>query len=90
MMAQAGKKGNGKGLWKMMQIAGLAMAIPFEIAAGPFIGYFIGVYLKNRFGIHRYVVYLLILMGFIASIVNTVTIIQMMVRIDRQKKSNKE
>jgi len=73
-----------KSLWKMMQMAGLAVAIPFELAAGPFIGYLIGSYLKNNFGIHPYVVRLFIFMGIITSIYNAVLIIKEMVRINRE------
>jgi len=73
-----------KSLWKMMQIAGLAAAIPFELAAGPFIGYLIGSYLKNKFGIHPYVVHLFIFMGIITSIYNTALIIKEMVKINRE------
>jgi len=74
-----------KDLWKIMQIGGLAFAIPFEIAAGPFIGYFIGAHLRNKFGVHRYIMYLFILMGFVASVVNVVLMIEMMLKINKEK-----
>lgn len=90
MTAQPVKKNTGEGLWKMMQIAGLALAIPFEIAAGPFIGYFIGIYLKNKFGVHISIMYMFILMGFVASIANIVGIIEMMIKINKEKPNFKE
>jgi len=68
MTAQPVNKKKVKSLWKMMQIGGLAFSIPFELAAGPFIGYFIGAYLRNKFGVHRYIMLIFILMGFIASV----------------------
>ncbi|MDD5691751.1 MAG: AtpZ/AtpI family protein [Candidatus Omnitrophica bacterium] len=70
-----------KNTWKMVQLAGLGFSIPFEIAAGPFIGYFIGVFLRDKFGVHRYFIYVFIVLGFIASISNTVMIITEMIRI---------
>jgi F0F1-type ATP synthase assembly protein I len=72
-----------KNIWKMMQIAGLAVSLPFELLAGPFIGYLIGSYLKNSFGIHPYVVHLFIFMGIIASIFNAAIIIRSMVKINK-------
>lgn len=80
------KKNIKKNVWKMTQIAGLAVSLPFEIAAGPFIGYFIGSYLMGKFGAHRYIMYAFIIMGFVASISNTAAIIEMMVKINKEKK----
>lgn len=70
--------------WKMMQIAGLAVSIPFELLAGPFIGYFIGAHLENKFGTHPSVTYIFIAMGFVASVYNAVLIIAMMIKINRE------
>jgi F0F1-type ATP synthase assembly protein I len=72
----------GSGLWKTFQIWGLALAIPFEMASGPFIGYFIGLYLKHRFGMHDLFMYLLVLLGLVAGFVNTAVIIRMMIKIN--------
>ncbi len=83
MTARPVNKKTRKDLWNMMQIGGLALAIPFEIAAGPFIGSLIGLYLKNRFGIHRSIILMFILMGFVASVINTVVIIKMMLKINK-------
>jgi len=74
-----------KDFWRMTQIAGLAFSIPFEIAVGPFIGYFIGAYLRDKFGIHRYIVFIFILMGFIASVANVVVTIEMIIKISKEK-----
>jgi len=74
-----------KSAWKMTEIAGLAVSIPFMILAGPFVGYFIGRYLRDKFGMHRYVMYILIVMGFVASFYNTVVIIKMMLKINKEK-----
>jgi uncharacterized protein YqgC (DUF456 family) len=90
MIAQLVNKKKVKGLWKMTQIAGLAFAIPFEIAVGPFIGYFIGAYLRNKFGLHRYIMYIFILMGFVASLVNVAVTIEMMIKINKEKLNIKE
>jgi F0F1-type ATP synthase assembly protein I len=79
-----------KGIWKMTQVAGLAFAIPFEIAVGPLIGYFICAYLRNKFGLHRYIMYIFILMGFVASLVNVAVTIEMMIKINKEKLNIKE
>ena len=76
------KNESGSGLWKTFQIWGLALAIPFEMASGPFIGYFIGLYLKHRFGMHDLFMYLLVLLGLVAGFVNTAVIIRMMIKIN--------
>jgi len=87
MIQPIDKNNKKKSLWKMMQLGGLAFSIPFEIAAGPFIGYFIGSYLRNKFGMHRYVMYMFLLMGFVASVVNVAVIIEMMIKINKKPDS---
>jgi len=74
-----------KSILKLIQIAGLAFSIPFELAAGPFIGYFIGTFLKDKFGMHRYIIYSFIIIGFIASVVNIMITIKMMLVINKEK-----
>ena len=76
---------NKKPVWKLTEIAGLAVSIPFMIIAGPLVGYFIGRYLRGKFGMHRYVMYIFIIIGFIASFYNTVVIIKMMLKINKEK-----
>jgi len=76
------KKNN---LWKLIQLAGLAFSIPFELAAGPFVGYFIGLYLRDKFGAPHYVMHAVILMGIIASIYNTSETIKAMVKMNKEK-----
>ena len=90
MTALPVNKKTGKGILRMMKFAGLAFSIPFELAAGPFIGYFIGAYLRNKFGLHRYSMYIFILMGFVASVVNVAVTIEMMIKINRDKLNIKE
>jgi F0F1-type ATP synthase assembly protein I len=77
------KKNKGRDFWSVFQAGGLALAIPFEMAAGPFIGYFIGMHLKYRFGMHDFFIYLLTFMGLLAGFINTVAIIRMMLKITR-------
>lgn len=73
-----------------MSIAGLAFSIPFELAVGPFAGYFIGKYLRDIFGLHRYIVYVFILLGIAAGIFSVVMIIRMMVKINRADPDSRE
>ncbi|MDD5679665.1 MAG: AtpZ/AtpI family protein [Candidatus Omnitrophica bacterium] len=72
-----------KSIWEMTQIAGLAVSVPFELLAGPFIGYLIGSYLKNSFGAHQYVVLIFVLMGIISSMYSVGVIIRMMLKIGK-------
>ena len=69
----------------MTEIAGMAVSIPFTILVGPFIGYFIGIYLENKFGMHRYIMYVFVIIGFVISISNTAVIIKMMLKINKEK-----
>ncbi|MDD5078564.1 MAG: AtpZ/AtpI family protein [Candidatus Paceibacterota bacterium] len=78
------KNETGSGLWKTFQIWGLALAVPFEMASGPFIGYFIGLYLKHRLGMHDSFIYLLVLLGLVAGFVNTAVIIRMMIKLNEK------
>lgn len=77
-------------VWKLVQIAGLAVSIPFEIAAGPFIGYFIGDYVIKQFAFHKFIMYVFIAMGFAASVTNTALIVRMMVLINKDISRNAE
>ena len=59
-----------------IKIAGFLYYIPFIMAGGPLTGLFVGMYLKNKFGIPRYVVYILIAIGFLAAIMEALRIIR--------------
>lgn len=78
------KENKKKDFWALVQVAGLAFAIPFEVAAGPFVGYFIGDYLRHSFGVHRYIVFILIAAGFAAGITNVVLTVKMMIKISKK------
>jgi ATP synthase protein I len=45
----------------------LLVAIPFLLAAGPLIGFFIGKYLDEWLGTGPYLMYVFIIMGFVAA-----------------------
>ena len=79
---------NKKSLRKLIEVAGLAVAIPFELVAGPFIGYLVGSFLKNNFGIHPYIVHLFIFMGIITSISSAAVIVRAMVKISKRRLMN--
>ncbi len=69
-----------------IQIAGLVFSIPFEVAAGPLLGYFLGAFLNKKYGMPEFFIYVLILLGLAASIMNAVLIIKMMLRISEKNK----
>jgi len=58
------------------------MYIPMMLCSGPLAGYFLGRWSEQRFQTSKIVMLLLILMGFIAAIFESIRIIQ---RISREK-----
>ena len=70
--------------YKLIRISGLLFYMPAVLGAGPLSGYFLGEYLKKRFGIKTYVVIILILIGIFASIKEAVRIIRLVHKIDQE------
>ncbi|MGA2090177.1 MAG: AtpZ/AtpI family protein [Endomicrobiales bacterium] len=69
---------------KIARWGALALSIPFEMAAGPYIGYLIGSSLMRHFGIHKAVVVVFIVMGLVGSFINTTIIIEMIINRENQ------
>jgi ATP synthase protein I len=65
-----GKKGR-----ELRQI-GLLGTIPFMLATGPFVGYFIGDWLDNKFGTDPVLLIIFLVLGFAASVKETAKIIK--------------
>ena len=68
-----GKKGE---VYKWIKVGSLLSLIPFVLVAGPFLGYIAFDYLQNKFGAPVYVSYILITVGFVASVRETIRIIR--------------
>lgn len=65
-------------LYKYIRVAGLVSSLPFILAAGPFAGFFIGDYLKQKFNLQEYIIYIFIVLGAASSLNTTVRIIIML------------
>jgi len=55
---------------------GILTSVPFILVLGPVIGYFIGNWIDNKFDIHPYATFIMVVLGFVASIKETVRIIK--------------
>ena len=62
--------------YKWIKVGGLLSLIPFVLAAGPLVGYIAFDYLRNRFGVPSYASYILITIGFAASVRETIRIVK--------------
>jgi len=69
--------------YKRIKIAGLISVIPFILAVSPLCAYFIGEYLRRRFGVPGFVTLLLVALGLLAAIRETFRIIKLVIKIDR-------
>ena len=64
-------------LYRWIKIGGLLSFLPFVLVAGPMAGYFLGNYLEKKFGLPVYVSIVLVTIGFIASLKESIRIIRM-------------
>ncbi len=63
-------------LYRWIKIGGILSFIPFVLVAGPLAGHFAGSYLEHKFHFPFYTSFVLITIGFIGSVMETVRIIQ--------------
>jgi len=73
-----------KEFYKRIKIGGLLFFIPFILVAGPIGGYIAGEYLEKRFSLPAYMPIALATIGFIASVRETIRIIRIALKTDRQ------
>ena len=66
--------------YRWVKIGGLLSFLPFVLAAGPLFGYILGNYLEKRFGLPAYTSIIVITIGFVASVRETVRIVKMALR----------
>lgn len=71
-------------IYKWIRIGGLLSFIPFVLAAGPIAGYLAGEYLEKRFGLPHYTSYIFGGVGFAASVRETVRIIRIAIKTDKE------
>lgn len=73
-----------KELFKRIKIAGLISFIPVILAAGPLSGFFVGSFLKEKFRLSAYFLFICIGLGVIISIKEVVRIIRLVLNIDKK------
>ena len=71
-------------IYKWIRLGGLLSFIPFILAAGPIAGYLAGEYLIKRFGLPQYIPYIFAAVGFAASARETVRIIRIAIKTDKE------
>jgi hypothetical protein len=75
---------NKKEIYRWIKIGGLISFLPFVLAAGPLAGYFIGDYLQKRFNLNSYSTFIVIALGFVFSIRETIKILKMAIAIEQK------
>lgn len=70
--------------YKQIKIMGFIMFIPLILAAGPLTGYFVGAYLEKYFSLSSYVSLIGAAIGFAAAVQETVRIIRLIIKIDKE------
>ncbi len=68
-------------LYKTIKVAGMVSYLPFILAACPVAGYFAGDYLQRKFSLPGYTVIILIVISFIAGVLEAVKVIRRVSRI---------
>jgi hypothetical protein len=67
-------------LYRWIKIGGLLSFLPFVLGAGPIAGFYLGNYLEHRFGLPVYVSIVLVTIGFIASLKESIRIVRIALR----------
>lgn len=75
-------------LYKWIKIAGILSFIPFVLAAGPIAGFFAADFLEKRFGLPQYTTIILVTIGFVGSVRETVRIIKIALRAELEEKDD--
>ena len=70
--------------YKWIKIAGLLSFLPFVLGAGPIAGYVLGSYLEHKFGLPAYVSIVLVTIGFMASLKETIKVVRAALRIQEK------
>ncbi|MDD5044585.1 MAG: AtpZ/AtpI family protein [Candidatus Omnitrophica bacterium] len=75
-----------KEFYKRIKIFGLASFIPFTLVSGPIAGYFAGDYLEKTLHLKFQLTLILILLGLVASLFETMKIIRAMIKMEKDLK----
>ena len=71
-------------IYRWVKIVGMVSFIPVILAAGPLTGYFAGEYLEKKLSVGPFVVFISIGIGSMASIVEVVRIIRLVLKIEKK------
>jgi hypothetical protein len=71
-------------IYKGVKTVGYVSFIPFMLAAGPLSGYFAGVFLHEKFNLPLRIVFIGIVCGFTAGIMEVVRILRILARMNKK------
>ena len=70
--------------------AGLLSTIPFLLAGGPVIGFFVGSFLDKRLGASPYLTIVFVVLGFVAGIREVYKVISLAMREERKREEERK
>lgn len=70
--------------YKLIKYVGIVSFIPFILVSGPLAGYLIGDFLRNKFKLNHNLTSILVIIGLIASIRETIVIILRLAKMERK------
>lgn len=75
-----------KEIYKLIKIGGLLSFVPAILFSGPLSGYFLGDYLVKKFSLSSVFLFIIIGIGFMASLAEAVRVIRFVFRIEAESK----
>ena len=70
--------------YKRVKIAGLLIFIPLVLAISPLAGFLTAQYLREKFHLGNYIIFILVGLGFLAGVRETVRIIKLAIKIEKK------
>ena len=67
-------------VYARLKIAGMLSLVPFILGAGPFCGWYLGIYLQGKFNAPAWALYLCVAAGIAASVQETIRIIRIAIK----------
>lgn len=75
---------NKKEIYRLIKCVGIVSFIPFILVSGPLAGYLLGDFLRNKFKLDHNITSILVIIGLIASIWETIAIILKLAKMGRR------
>ncbi|MDI6808032.1 MAG: AtpZ/AtpI family protein [Candidatus Eisenbacteria bacterium] len=76
--------------YSSLREAGLLSTIPFLLAGGPVIGFFVGSFLDKRLGTSPYLSIVFVVLGFVAGIREVYKVISLAMREERKREEERK